>query len=293
MKTTKVLFAACVLAPSLLAAQPGATQPEPVLAGPSVAATAPEKPASLVAYGADGRLKVPETTPEAAGVDLLGLSAKEREPVDALLRARAAGIDRFVIQNTDLLTQLGNATDDKKAQLAILYKAFLRLRPVLHETTLEVQVREALPEASRERFDSLMREFWNAVAKERCAIRKPDGKYPGRIEAIASARLELLGKEIERSFQRMTASGDFIYSYLTRGIRLRDEQAARIRPLVDELAKRGDSLTEKEKGRSVLAVLAVLDPDQQKQFVANLRGIGPAKPRTPPPAADAKEKTNK
>jgi hypothetical protein len=245
---------------------------------------------------------LPETTLEEAAVARLGLRGEGATPeersaaerIDRLLARRARVIEDFVFNNLDLLVQLDTAghTDDKKDQARLLAEAFRRLAPVREDGTLAEQVRRALPDPPnprREAFDQSLREFWEALVSDRQSRPKADGTYPSRLEVIAGARLELLGKEIERSFQRLLTSGEFLYRLATRNLTLTPAQSRRIHSLIDDFyARTNGSPSEEDNRRLFVAVLASLDEDQRPVLIRNLRTIGnkPPRTRTTPPQPD-------
>ena len=186
-------------------------------------------------------------------------------------------LDTFVAENLDLLGQFepAEAAGDKWAQLALAYKAYLKLEALRTAGPLEDQVRAAIPEDQRPGFDALLKEYWAALVKEKRRTKKPDGKLPSRIEVMAGAKLESLGKEVERSFKRISDSGELIFQYLMKGISLRPDQATKLRELAHDYAQQTRmEATDKQNGAFFMLILPILDEEQRKQFVKNVKGIG-------------------
>ncbi len=268
------------------AAPPGDDAP---LAGPRLATPAP----TIIERGFDGLVKPAQPTPEEAVLGLLTLSETEQAAVRRVLSARARIIDEFIAGNIPMLTQFGVAegTGDKKEQLALAYAAMLKLKPLTDGGPLQDQVRGALGPENAEKFDRMLKDYWNAFVKDRRAIRKPDGTFPGRFEIIAAAKLESLGKEGERAFQQMMNGGDLVYQYLFKGIELRPEQAATLREFITDFARRtkGEA-TNEQNAQLFFRILPVLDEAQKRQFGANIRELSGQKPATAAKAPPAEEK---
>jgi hypothetical protein len=280
-----------VLSGWMVTAAPAQDSP---LAGPSVQEdrAAP----TLVTRAFDGSVALPDSTLEEAAVALLGLdamgadeaTAAAAEAVRAIFTRRAKALEDFVFDNLDLLVQLDAAgnTGNKLDQLHLLARGFRELKPLREAGPLADQVRRALPHEHALRFNALMSEYWNALVADRTWRAKPDGKYPSRLEALAGTRLELLGKEVERSFQRLISSGEFVYRVATRDITLRPEQARRLREAIEEHYRMtGGNDDEQANRRLFMRASAILDEEQRPRFFRNLQGIGRPK-RKPEPAPE-------
>lgn len=234
---------------------------------------------------------LPDSSPEEAALALLNLTDEERADVQRVLARRAAFLDEFIVDNIPLLTKLGVAagTNDRLDQLGLAREAYEALRPMFRKGPLQRQVVEALPPAKRAEYDRILKDFWNTVVQARSGIRKPDGTLPNRFEIVTAVRFEMLGKEVERAFQRLLTSGDLFYKILVKGIPLRENQSAVIVPMIQRHARRGDALTDLDNLRLFLAVMALLDTDQQRLLMANLAEItGKKRPENTKPSIYAK-----
>jgi hypothetical protein len=291
----RFIFALVLVTPMASAWQPGGSPP---LGGPKVQERAARP--TIITRNFDGSVKPPEGTAEEAALDLLGLGAMGASPEDreaeerarTILAKRGRVLEDFVYENVALLTELDTAgnTGDKADQLGLLAEAFRRLAPLREAGPLSSQIRAALPEGKGGEFDRILREYWEAVIADRMSRPKPKGGFPSRLEAIAGARLESLGKEIERSFYRLLMSGEFIYRVATRGLTLTPEQSRRLREVIEEHYRvTGGNDDEAANKRLFAKSIAVLDDDQKPRFIRNLRELGSPKKAAPgpvPPAAD-------
>lgn len=260
---------------------PGYQDPPP-LAGPT--AHPPQSaPATLVERSFNGEVKPPEIPPEEAALSLLSLnapdsSALQRQAHDAaqgILAERAKFIDDFVVNNVPLLTMFGNAenTGDKLDQLMLALEAMRKFRPLYEKGTLQRRLADVLPEPDRDQFESVLREYWSALVQDRHARPKADGKRPGRIEVVLGAKLESFGKEVERSFQRVLYSGELIYAYATKDLKLTKLQQRRLRELSAEHAAKGENVTEQDNRRLFVRAIFILDEEQRPRFIRNLKGL--------------------
>ncbi|MCE7973109.1 MAG: hypothetical protein DYG92_02105 [Leptolyngbya sp. PLA1] len=283
-----------ILALMLVTPLASAWQPadSPPLGGPKVR----EEPArpTIITRNFDGSVKPPEGTAEEAVLDLLGLGSMGASPEDheaaervrVILAKRGKVLEDFVFDNVALLTKLDTAgnTGDKADQLALLAEAFRKLAPLREGGPLSSQIRAALPRGKAEQFDAILREYWEAVIADRMSRAKPEGGFPSRLEAIAAARLESLGREIERSFYRLLMSGEFIYRVATRGLTLTPEQSRRLRAVIEEHYRvTGGNDDEAANRRLFAKSIAVLDDDQKPRFIRNLRELGSPKKAAPAP----------
>lgn len=290
----RLALLALTLAPATLAQEP---PPDPApLRGPSVTPAA--SPSPMIERDFDGSVRLPDGTLEERAIELMNLEGASATPEDrraaeairSLLARRARVLEDFVYDNTALLTELDTAghTGNKADQLRLLAEAYRKLAPLREAGPLDAQVRAALPEARRAEFDGLLQHYWDALIADRTSRPGADGKVPGRLQAIAGTRIELLGKEIERSFLRLIGSGQYVYRVATRGLTLRPEQARRLHELLDAHMEATKGNDDAQAGQRLFArALGVLDEDQRPVMIRNLRGLGQAKPRRPEPARDA------
>lgn len=271
-----------------------ASRPTEPLSGPKAREAGDGKP-TLVHRDLEGQVRRTERTPEEEAVDLLTVDAETRKSLDRIIAQRAAMLDQFVVENVDLLTKFGQAaaTNNKVDQFALLMQASGKLTPLFSKGTLAVQFRQVLPEESRGAFDHLLGAYWDAVVAEQQAAAAPKDQSDGwpmaptagaahrsapaksRMSILGEERLKSLGKEIELAFQRQLYSGDFLYSYVTRGIELTDEQSATIRGLCREFAeKTKGNPTEAQNKQLFLSIASVLTVAQQTQAIRNVKGLG-------------------
>lgn len=251
------------------------------VAPPDAAAKAATKP-SIIARDADGRVVIPECSPEEAALGALGLGGDGATPASLtalagakrVLSTRSARLDEFVMRNVPLLTALGAGSAGRLEQAALVHKAYIELAPIREGGTLQQQLASALGPEFAPAFDATLKDFWNAVAADRQDDRKPDGQRVGRIGAIAGVKLESLGREIERAFARVSQSGEIVYRYLTEGLTLRDDQVLKLRTLIADFLQRGGAEgNAKDAPATFLAALSVLDDSQRPIFARNLKKL--------------------
>jgi hypothetical protein len=248
-------------------------QDEGALAGPKVVE---QEGKSLIRRDFDGRVRILETSAPEEALDLLQLSAPEREAVEALLVKRAKLLEDFVADNVFLLGQIDTA--DKagaKGQAAwLLFGMMGKLRPVTGDGLLEDQIARVLEPASRERFLSFVREYNLAAIKDRCSVPNKEGKIPSRFEAAAGIRGESLAREIERAYKRLESSGEFAFRLIFTGVELTDTQKTKIRELLEmhQRTTKGNA-SEKENGMLFLAILPHLTQEQAAKVIANVKGL--------------------
>jgi hypothetical protein len=191
---TLAVPATLVAAPAVLASGKGSP-----LRGPEVGAGAEP---SLLSRTYDGRLRRLEVAPEVAALDLLELRDDERARVLAILDERAAALDRVVIENIDLLTQIEGAAEGGMV-LRLLHLAAQihnRFTDVVGHESVGDQLASVLPREQARRLESVAGEYWDALLNEEC------GEDAGRIERYITQRrmaLEMFGAEIEHSVERV------------------------------------------------------------------------------------------
>ncbi len=262
----------CAIVLALAVGPAHAEPPAAPLAGPKVAAA--DRP-TIIERGFDGLVKLAEPTPEQAALGLLTLSDSEKSATGAVLSKRAAILDDFLTNNIPLLTQFGNANGDTKEQLALAYAAMIKLKPLTDLGPLQNQLHAALGPENAAKFDAIMKDYWAAYIKDRANVRKPDGKYPNKIEIMAEAKLQSLGKAIENSFKQMMEGGDLIYQYLFKGITLRPDQSDKLHDLVNNFARTTKgAATNEQNGQLFFSILPILDETQRPLFTANIRELG-------------------
>lgn len=258
-------------------------QPESPLAGPRVVNPPAMPRLSITQRVFDGTVKMPEVSPEEAALEQLKLdgpeaSESQREShtrARAVLAARARFMDEFVLGNIPLLTMFGNAenTGDGLDQFMLALEAVRKFKPLTDKGRLADLIAAELSTEDRARYNRVLAEFWSDLARDRAQHRKPDGKRPGRVEVILGAKLESFGREVERSFTRVQYSGELLYQYATKGMRLTKNQERRLRELVGEHAAKGEEVTEEDNKRLFAGAWIILEPRQRGRLVRNLKGL--------------------
>ncbi|MCW5775000.1 MAG: hypothetical protein KIS87_00950 [Phycisphaeraceae bacterium] len=252
---------------------PAASQGQP-LSGPPIADAAGER--TLVRTDYQGRLHALDAPPEEAALELLDLDGRARDAVRRVIAERAAVLDRIVLDNLDLFPQFAAARQagDKLGQLR-LFMEFVRVtEPLRHRGTLAEEVRAVLPLHARDRFDRLVSEYWRAAAADRVAHTRALGATITSREAMRQVRFETLGRELERSYARLSASESFFVEYLLRGLGLSEHQEERIRAIIGEYDARAmRGATEAERAEAFLGVIALLNEKQREAFLERLKGF--------------------
>ena len=256
------------LAISLAVGQP---VPQPnALSGPKVEA---QESFTIIERGFDGFVKIAEPTPEEAALSLLTLNTDEKDKVGAILGKRSRIVDDFVTNNIDLLTELGVAagTNDKQDQMNLLLDAAAKLRPLLLMGPLQDSIRECLTDPNAKVFDRVLKDYWDAFVKPKIKIVKEDGKLPNRFEVVSGAKIESVGKEVERSFQRLLMSGQYVYDLLFKGIAFTPEQKDKAHLLLERYMResKGDA-NDQQNSQLFFSILPLLTEDQRTLFLRNL-----------------------
>lgn len=271
------VFLAVVTNPG--AASPAQAEPAP-LAGPSArpaggaAAAGQRAAATIVRYEFAGGVAPTPVQPEAAALDVLGLSAEERAGADAVLLRRARIIEDLVSTRLEQFVRLGTAsaagdTGDVLTQIGAMVGKAVSLNA---DGPLREQIDRALPEHARAEFARVLNEYWKAVLGQTGPAR-PKG---GAIEV----RLGALGREVEAAFQRLLGSGALIKTYLTRELTLTPEQDARVAELAAEFARTTNgSPTKGQETAFFFRLMSYLTPEQQAKVVATLRSGDLGRPR--------------
>lgn len=246
--------------------------PENPLAGPSV--EAPKKDDfSIVVQELDGTVKPLETTPEEAAVAKLRLDASALAKVQKVFDRRASQIDQLTIGNLDLFNKLGTATAAGKTldQLQLGVELWRKTEPLRERGSLRKQVKAALPSDRQSQFDTMLDEYWDAVAADAKRLAKSEGGKSNVVGAKLEGKLKLLGKEIERSFQRQLASGDLVFHFVFRGVELKPEQSERLRSQWADFWQRtkGDASKEEYVG-IFMSISSQLDNTQRPIVMENL-----------------------
>jgi hypothetical protein len=262
----------------------------PPLSGPRVAEQHAARP-SIVEQSFNGEVVAAEPTPEEAAARLLDLTPDERAAVEAVFAKRAAGIDGVIEKNLTLLLLLGTAgqSGNPRETIPLLVELARVLRPVLEVGQMEEQVAAALPASQQVQFRAILADYWRAYVRDRRRHAKPDGTFPGRWEIILGARLESLGREGERAFQRMMTSGDLVFALVFKDITLDADQSEYMRGLIStHMEKTKGDATNDENARLFFSIVPWLNQQQREQLIRNIAALSPSPP-PPKPAAPPKK----
>ena len=268
------LAALALLAAPALARQ-DAPEPDapPPLSGPDTQAPPRD---TIVEYEYGGGLKPLEVPPAEAALAALNLPPDIAGRAADRLAARARLVESLVTEHFDLIAQgetidKGGSGLDKAVFLVRVIAAF---KPLLDRGPMEQEVRDALPTPYRERFDAIVKDYWDAVVDAHSDAARAAGEKPRPGKARFEARNQALGKEIEQGVQRVLESEEFIAFYLLRGIGLTPEQDARVRSIViDFAAKTMGEATEDQQGALVLSVMAYLTEPQRDKLIERIKGL--------------------
>lgn len=261
---------------------PAASPASDPLAGPKVA-EAPKK-AGIVQRDFDGKVALPEGSPEEAAVRALGLDGDYATPeqkaawakVQEVLNRRHRILDEFVVEHLDLLVEAENVkgTGNKMDQWAIFQKAYQELAPLREGGTLQEQIGRVLPAADAKVFDGYLADFWKAVEADRGTMSNDDGTTPGKWGARAQTNLKLMGQEIKASYERVKDSGELLYRRLSEGLKLNAKQQAALRQAAAEFMKNMEAGGEKSENRKLFfAALRSLDEEQRPTFIRNAKRL--------------------
>lgn len=252
------------------AQNPASAETPGVLSGPQV--TEAKRADSIVEYDFDGAVRRPESTPEETAAAKLGLEGEVKESVRKVFERRMTIIDDFVSGNIDLLTKLGNAAGNKKDQAVLLLEAAQKLSPLREGGTLWDQVAATLPRDKAARFDTMLKEYWDAIVAEGKRTKNDEGKLKNRFEVVAGERLAVLGREIQQSFERQLKAGTLFIKAITSDLALSQAQKDRIRDITLAYgARTGMDPTEKQRELLIVEILSVLD-EKQREAVAKKFG---------------------
>lgn len=258
-------------------------QPPGLLAGPSLEPAARER--TIVERDFDGRVKIPDPTPEQAALRLLAIDAETQPKIDRVLARRLQILSDFVGENLFLLQQLDTAdkAGDKKGAILLALKAATELRALTENGTLQQQLARVLPVSQRREFNAILARFWKEYANEQVKHPNKEGKARGRVEVVAEAKVQSLGREIERTVASMVGSGDLIARLLLKDITLLPEQRARVADIIELYARHAkDAPTDKQNQQLFVTLLTALDADQQKQLISNLKSLMGEAPKPRP-----------
>lgn len=270
-----------VLAGMLAAAIGGAARGQDAdapLKGPVVRQTV--SPETLVETDFQGHIKRLEIPPEEAALGRLDLDEAARNKVQRILRERAAILDKVVVENIGLLLKFNTARQagDRKDQALLLGEFSQKLTPLLQRGALGDELKTALTDDQKARFDSLVNGYWDAVVAERMNAADMEGggragRKPGRAGILARERLAALGQEIKRSYERSIGQRVSDFDSLLKQLDLRPEQEGKVRSLVTDYAQRTKLNPNTDQKRDLIRRISQeLDAEQQRRLLAYVLG---------------------
>ncbi len=260
---------------ALPAPEPG-SQP-PALAGPKVSEVAARP--TLVRRDYEGRLRALDSSAEEAALALLTLDDPTRARVDAVLESYAARLDAIVADNLGLLTKLVTSKGGRRDE----YNATLReltavLRPLRENGGLKAEVARELPPDQRERFESLLSEYWAAAIDDELQSSAPGGtpgaggaEGPRRRAAAVKVTLAAAGREVKRSFDRLVASREDAFKDFSARLDLAPDQDARVKQIFTDLyVETLGKPTPDQRRAAILKAMQELSPEQRAAFAADM-----------------------
>lgn len=268
-KVLIALASAVTTAFSCLALGQSPPEPDGALAGPEVRER--ERP-SIVWRNIYSELQRPEETPEEAVVRELDLSSEAGAIVEKVFLRRVRWIDGWVAGHAELLVRLKRADDGMPLadRIALVLEAIAGAEPLARTPSLWDQVRAELPAPDAPEFDRMMLEYWDAVAADGRA------RAPGVLERfaiISKERLEILGREIEKSLETLGDSGRLAVTALTSGMELSGVQRSQLAVMAADYDQSAEvPPTDDQKRALVLKVMSILGPEQRERVLAMIGG---------------------
>jgi hypothetical protein len=275
-----LLLAAPVLGQEQPKAPPAATEPvkDDVLSGPKVKETKSER--SLVKRNFQGRVQRLEIPPAEAAIELLGLDAATAAKVKEVVDDRAKAMDKVVRENLDLLLKFQN-TGDRRGRLQLLRESKEKFAEVDAKGRLEDRVAKVLPKDQAERYQELIRGYWDTLladAEQEAAGAKD---RPGKVEILAREVLLAFGAEVKRSYERQLGSKVKDLEELLGKLGLSAEKEAKVRTYFVQYAEQTKGRpTENQRRDLFFKVMRELDRDQQKALLEQVLG-GSKKAQSP------------
>lgn len=267
---------------------------ESLLGGPSVTIEA-DAP-TLVERDYEGRLRELDTRPEVAAIGLLGLTDAERQNVDALVLERAKLVDAIVFDNLDLLTQLQTVRSNAQAgqgagegtgrgmdesQRATVREFFQAVAPLREQEPLVDHFAAALPEAKRETYRALVREWNEAQAAEAAGDesqqrrrRGPGGQ--GSRGPVRGADMAAIRIEMRAAYDRGVADRTQRLDSLIDRLELTPEQEGEVRAMIRAFGEaNGQNPTQAQRAELMRQILATLEPEQRRAAIERMRADRP------------------
>ncbi len=269
----RMIFAAPLVV--LLAGTTGfaqtAAQP---LSGPKVAAPAPKT--SLIERGLDGKVRRLEVPAEEAALDLLTMTEEENAKVETVMTERNAILDKVVGQNIEILLRLqglqaeGPSRQDAQAALRELVE---KLQPLRERGSLRDEVAGAMSADNAAKFRTLVEEYWKAVADEAVAEAKKEDPNAAPARVVARVRLQAVGQEIRRSYDRKIASGKNQLDQAVAKLGLTPEQEDKVRNMAtDYFQKTLGKATPQQRREFFQKLMRELTPAQRQALLSELYG---------------------
>lgn len=272
MNRTLYVTAALLLLPGvdLTAGQP--LPDEAPLSGPRVGDGSLTP--SIVERSFDGSLKRLDVRPEEAAVRKLVLSPEEQSASDAVLKERAAMMDRIVRENIDLLVrqQSAKTAGDTKALNEINNEFREAMKPLAVGGRLTEKLSATLTPDNAAKFNSMVRDYYRALivegTKTRPAGDPMDDPETGRRGLMAKQFQEVFGQEVRRSYDRIAAEGEGRLEHLIGRLELTPEQETKVRQLAAEFAQSAKlNPTPGQRAELFRKVLAELTPAQRARAI--------------------------
>lgn len=218
----------------------------PLLAGPAVEDAAPVK--TLVHFGADGRLIPLENREEIEAVDLLDLSAAEREPIDRYIRLRIADVTAGGIRRIPLILELQEAIasglDERTDDVLERYGAHREI----WKTRPEEVISRALPERARPEYVRLIERY-----RESWIAEKSRDSMSDRATLLARLEREKKIAEIQRPAEASAKQARERFEKISRRLDLTSEQEGTLRTLLQEYATNSNFNPRPRDGLKLLA----------------------------------------
>lgn len=275
-----VLLLVSAAGASALAQADSPAAPSPLigpLTGPSVDATKAKR--SLVERDYEGKVRRLEIPAEEAAIGLLGLSEMDRAKADEVIRERAATLDKVVIENVDLLLEMqtARASGDMAKVRDVIQRFTAKLEGLRSRGKPVDEIASALPEANREEYRRLVKEYHRAVYDELAQEAKSRGERWRPREIIARQVAQAVGAEVKRSYERQIGSRTQEFEQVLARLDLSPEQEAEIRRMVNQWAQEVKlNPTPTQRREIVEKVLSKLTPTQRRaalrEFLAERAG---------------------
>lgn len=263
-------------------------QSDALLSGPKVAATATAP--TLIERDLQGKIRRLETTAEEAALALLDLDAATKEKVNKILAMRTAALDSVVVNNVPLLLKLQAAreTGDRRDFAEVTGELAKAAAPLREQGRLKDNIAAVLPKAERERFETLVSEYWKAVVAERREIMAKEQSSGGAGlrtagRAAATEFALAIGQEIKRSYERTLGQRGADFDSLLKSLNLPMETETKVRNMVTDhaqkyIAQKGGA-TPAQNRELFFNIMTALTLEQRADLIRELRERGMADAR--------------